>query len=78
VSSKNTFKQKDIKELVEAMLEKKSLDIAVRTIKSFTKKGREELTGLKKNDATQALRLFIEEQPIMFVRSLPGFKASQS
>ena len=76
--SKNTFKQRDIKELVEAMLENKSLDIAVRTIKSFTKKGREELTGLKKNDATQALRLFIEEQPLMFVRSLPGFKASQS
>jgi len=73
-TSENTFEQGYIKEIVDAMLEKKSLDTAVRIIKRFTKKGVEELIGLERNSATQTLQSFIEDQLILFIRSLSKFK----
>jgi geranylgeranyl pyrophosphate synthase len=78
LSSKNTIEQTCIKEIVEDALETKVLENTVKTIRRFTKKGREELIELKRNNATRTLQLFIEAQPSLFIGSLSTLQAYES
>jgi geranylgeranyl pyrophosphate synthase len=78
LSSNNTIEQAYIKEIVEDTLEIKTLDNTVKTIRRFTKKGREELIELKRNNATRTLQLFIEAQPSLFIGSLSTLQACES
>jgi len=73
--NKNTIKQAYIKEIVEDAFETKMLDNTLKIISRFTKKAREELIELKRNDATQTLQLFIEAQPSLFIGSLLTLQA---
>jgi geranylgeranyl diphosphate synthase type I len=74
-SSMKTIKRADIKELVEDILETKTLDNTLKTIRRFSKKAKEELGELEKNNATQTLQVFIEDQPSLFTNSLPTLQA---
>jgi geranylgeranyl pyrophosphate synthase len=78
LSNKKTIKQVCIKEIVEDALETKMLDHTVKTIRRFTKKAREELIELKRNNATRTLQLFIDAQPSLFIRSLSTLQAYES
>jgi geranylgeranyl pyrophosphate synthase len=78
LASKNTIEQTYIKELVEDALEIKALENTVKTIRKFTKKGKEELIELKKNNATRTLQSFIETQPSLFIGSLSTLQAYES
>jgi len=78
LASKSTIEQAYIKEIVEDTLEIKTLDNTVKTIRRFTKKGREGLIELKRNNATRTLQLFIEAQPSLFVGSLSTLQAYES
>jgi geranylgeranyl diphosphate synthase type II len=78
LASKNTIEQAYIKEIIEDALEIKTLDNTVKTIRRFTKKAREELTELKRNNATRTFQLFIEAQPSLFIGSLPTLQAYES
>jgi geranylgeranyl diphosphate synthase type I len=75
LSSKNTIEQADIKEIVGDALETKALENTLKIIRKFTKKGREELIELKKNEATRTLQLFIEAQPPLFIGSISTMRA---
>jgi geranylgeranyl pyrophosphate synthase len=75
LSSKNTIEQADIKEIVGDALETKVLENTLKIIRKFTKKGREELIELKKNEATRTLQLFIEAQPPLFIGSISTMRA---
>jgi geranylgeranyl pyrophosphate synthase len=78
LANKNTIKSSDIKEIVEDTLETKTLDNTLKTIRRFTKKAREELIELNRNNATQTLQLFIEAQPSLFIGSLSTLQAHES
>jgi geranylgeranyl diphosphate synthase type I len=78
LSSKNTIERAHIKEIVEDALETKVFENTVKTIRRFTKKGREELFELKRNKATRTLQLFIEAQPSLFIGSLSTLQACES
>jgi geranylgeranyl pyrophosphate synthase len=78
LSSNNTIEQAYIKEIVGDALETKVLENTVKTIRRFTKKGREELIELKRNKAARTLQLFIEAQPSLFIGSLSTLQAQGS
>jgi geranylgeranyl pyrophosphate synthase len=75
LSSKNTIEQACIEEIVGDALQTKVFENTVKTIRRFTKKGREELIELKRNKATRTLQLFIEAQPQLFIGSLSTLQA---
>jgi len=70
LANRNTIGPSDIKEIVEDTLETKALNNTMKTIRKFTKKAKEELFELTKNDATRTLKFFVEAQPQLFVESL--------
>jgi geranylgeranyl pyrophosphate synthase len=78
LSSKNTITKAYIKEVVEDALKTKMLEHTVKTIRRFTKKAREELIELKRNNTTRTLQLFIEAQPSLFMGSLSTLQAYES
>jgi geranylgeranyl pyrophosphate synthase len=78
LANKNTIEPSDIEEIVEDILEIKTLDNTVKTIRRFAEKARKELFELSRNNATRTLQLFIEEQPSVFVGSLLALQAHKS
>jgi geranylgeranyl diphosphate synthase type I len=67
---KIAIESSDIREIVKDVLETKTLDNTLKTIRRFTKRGRDELAEMNRNRATRTLRLFMEAQPSLFVGSL--------
>jgi geranylgeranyl pyrophosphate synthase len=59
-----------VKEIVEGVLDAKTLDNTVNLIERYTKKAKKELSALKRNKATQTLKLFIEDQLPFFIGNL--------
>jgi geranylgeranyl pyrophosphate synthase len=78
LSSKNTAEETYIKEIVEDILEIKTLDNTVKNIRRFAKKGGRELIELNRNSATRTLQWFIEAQPLLFIKSLSALQANES
>jgi len=76
--SENPIEQAYIKEIVGDALETKVLKNTVKTIRRFTKKGREELIKLKRKRTTRTLQFFIEAQPALFLESLSPVQALES
>jgi geranylgeranyl pyrophosphate synthase len=71
IANSNVIEPSDIRKIVEDTLKTKALDNTARTIRRFTKKGKEELSEVKRNNhATRTLQLFIEAQPKLFMESL--------
>jgi len=77
LSSKNT-EETCIKEIVEDILEIKTLDNTVKNIRRFAEKGRAELIELNRNSAARTLQWFIEAQPRLFIKSLSALRADES
>jgi len=66
----DTIKPVDIKNIVEAVLEKKALENTIRLLKTLTKKSEIELLQLKSNETTKMLKFFLETQSQIFMESL--------
>jgi len=64
----------ELKEIVNLILEIKTLNHVMNTISKFTRTAKENLNELTKNKATQTLKAFIEAQPKLFSESLTSFK----
>jgi geranylgeranyl pyrophosphate synthase len=78
LANTNVIKRSVIKEIVEDILEAKAFDNTLEIIRRFTEKARKELIGLKKNEATRTLQLFIAAQPSLFIESLSALQAYES
>ena len=78
LANKKTIEQSYIKQIVEDILETKALDNTVKKIRRIAKKAEEELVEAKINKATKTLRLFIEAQPQLFIKSLSTLQALES
>jgi geranylgeranyl pyrophosphate synthase len=78
LANKNAIGSSDIKEIVKDVLETRTLDNTLKAIRRFTKRGRDELVGFKRNSATRTLQLFMEAQPSLFVGSLSTLQAYKS
>jgi geranylgeranyl pyrophosphate synthase len=70
LTNKNTIEPSDIKEIIEDTLETRALNNMKKIIRKFTKKAKDELIELKKNNTTQTLKFFVEAQPQLFIESL--------
>jgi geranylgeranyl diphosphate synthase type I len=71
LANKNTIESSDVKEIVEDALKMGALDNTSKAVRRFTRKAKEELIGMKKNNhATRTLQFFAEVQPRLFVESL--------
>jgi geranylgeranyl pyrophosphate synthase len=73
-----SIEQTHIKEIVAAILATKALDSTSRTIRNYAKRAKDELVGLKKNSATQTLKVFVGFQPRLFRESFSIFQSEQS
>ena len=71
IRTAETIEQADITQILEETLATGALTHTVRAVKSFAKKGGEELMKIRSNDATRALHMLIDAQPQLFVQSLP-------
>jgi geranylgeranyl pyrophosphate synthase len=78
LTNRNTIKPSDIKEIVENTFETKALNNTLNIIKEFTKKAEKELSGLKKNRATQTLKFLVKAQADLFMESLSVFHVERS
>jgi geranylgeranyl pyrophosphate synthase len=70
----NTIEQTHIREIVEDILAANAFDNTDRNIKRYTKLAKDELICLKKNNATQTLKSFVDFQPALFTESLSMFQ----
>jgi len=69
--TKNRVDPNSIKLIVEGMLETSIFEDIEKKVSFFVQKAKESLGSLKQNNATLALRTFIELQPKFFVESNP-------
>ncbi len=70
LANMDSIQPSDIKEVVEHVLATKALKNILKHIRRSTKKARICLLGLEANDATEALKFFVEAQAQLFVESL--------
>lgn len=70
LSNENAIDPLYIQEIVKDIIEVKTLDHAINTIRKHSKKAKEELCELEKNVATDVLSRFVEMQPQLFIESL--------
>jgi geranylgeranyl pyrophosphate synthase len=70
LANKNTIEQKCTKEIVQDILATGALEHTAKAITGYSKKGKDALICLKKNNATQTLESFIALQPRLFMESL--------
>ena len=64
----------ELKEIVNLILEIKTLNHVMNTISNLTRTAKENLNELTKNKSIQTLKAFIEAQPKLFSESLMYFK----
>jgi len=65
----------ELKEIVNLILETKTLNHVMNTISKFTRTAKENLNELTKNKPTQTLKAFIEAQPKLFIERLLTLQA---
>jgi len=74
LAGEGVIKQACIKEIVQDTLATKVLDHITKNITRYTQKAKNELIHLKKNNATQTLKSFVDFQPRLFTESLSMFQ----
>jgi len=79
LANRNVIEPSDIRKIVEDTLKTEVLGNTAKTIRRFTKKAKEELAKVKRNNhATRTLQSFIEAQPRFFSESLSTLQAHGS
>jgi len=74
LTRQSLIKPIDVKEIVENILETKTLTNTTRIIRNFSKKAESELSGLERKKATRALKFFVKAQPELLIERLSTIK----
>jgi geranylgeranyl pyrophosphate synthase len=75
LASKNTIGPSDIQEIVNAILETKTLNRTIIIIRKVAKRAKEEISEIDMNNAIKTLQFFVEAQPQLFIESLTALQA---